>query len=139
MEAHDLARETEANAGAVGFGGEKGYEYLRLTLATNGCAIIDNVDAHGIEWFDCGYNITSYSSCLDGVTDEVDEYLRDLTFVGIEEDVVGFLDITTCDMGVDDVLRREIQHSINQLFEHEGSLDWRCHSGEGAIGVDKLD
>ena len=26
VEAHDLAREAEADAGAVGFGGEKGYE-----------------------------------------------------------------------------------------------------------------
>lgn len=105
VEAHDLARETEADAGAVGFGGEKGYEYLRLTLATNGCAIIDNIDAHGVGWFDCAYDVDSCGSGLDGVADEVNEYLRDLTFVSIEEDVVGFLDITACNMGVDDVLR----------------------------------
>ena len=105
MEAHDLARKAKADACAVGFGGEKGYEYLRLTLATDRCAIVDNVDAHGIGWFDCGYNINSCGSGLDGITDEVDEYLRDLTFVSIEEDVVGFLDVTTCDMGVGDVLR----------------------------------
>ena len=105
VEAHDLAREAEADAGAVGFGGEKGYEYLRLTLATDRCAIVDNVDAHGVGWFDCAYDVDSCGSGLDGITDEVDEYLRDLTFVGIEEDVVGFLDVTTCDMGIGDVLR----------------------------------
>ena len=105
VEAHDLAREAEADAGAIGFGGEKGYEYLRLTLATDRCAVVDNVDAHDVGWFDCAYDVDSCSSGLDGITDEVDEYLRDLTFVGIEEDVVGFLDVTTCDMGVGDVLR----------------------------------
>ena len=105
VEAHDLAREAEADAGAVGFGGEKGYEYLRLTLATDSCTIIDNVDAHGVGWFDCAYDVDSCGSGLDGVADKVDEYLRDLTFIGIEEDVVGFLDITTCDMGVGNVLR----------------------------------
>lgn len=105
MEAHDLARKAKADACAVGFGGEKWYEYLRLTLATDRCAIVDNVDAHGVGWFDCAYDVDSYSSGLDGITDEVDEYLRDLTFVGIEEDVIGFLDVTTCDMGVGEVLR----------------------------------
>ena len=105
VEAHDLARKAEADAGAVGFGGEKGYEYLRLTLATDSCTVVDNVDAHGVGWFDCAYDVDSCSSCLNGVADEVNEYLRDLTFVGIEEDVVGFLDVTTCDMCVDDVLR----------------------------------
>ena len=52
VEAHDLARKAKADACAVGFGREKWYEYLRLTLATNGCAIIDNIDAHGVGWFD---------------------------------------------------------------------------------------
>ena len=105
VKAHDLAREAETDAGAVGFGGEKRYEYLRLTLATDSCTVVDDIDAHGIGWFDCAYNIDSCGSGLDGITDEVDEYLRDLTFVGIEEDVVGFLDITACNMGVDYVLR----------------------------------
>ena len=105
VEAHDLARKAETDAGAIGFGGEKGYKYLRLTLATDGCAVVDNVDAHGIGWFDCAYDVDSCGSGLDGITDEVDEYLRDLTFVGIEEDVVGFLDVTTCDMGIGNVLR----------------------------------
>ena len=105
MEAHDLARKAKADACAVGVGGEKGYEYLRLTLATDRCAVIDDIDAHGVGWRDGAYDVDSCGSCLDGVADEVDEYLRNLTFVGIEEDVVGFLDITTCDMGVGDVLR----------------------------------
>ena len=105
MEAHDLARETEADAGAIGFGGEKGYEYLRLTLATDRCAVVDNVDAHGVGWRNGAYDVDSCGSGLDGITDEVDEYLRDLTFICIEQYIVGSLDITTCDMGVDDVLR----------------------------------
>ena len=105
VEAHDLTREAEADAGTVGFGGEKGYEYLRLTLATDRCAVVDNVDAHGVGWHDGAYDVDSCGSGLDGITDEVNEYLRDLTFVGIEEDVVGFLDVTTCDMGVGEVLR----------------------------------
>ena len=84
VETHDLAREAEADAGAVGFGGEKRYEYLRLTLATDRCAIVDNIDAHGVGWFDCAYDVDSCGSCLNGITDEVDEYLRDLTFVGIK-------------------------------------------------------
>ena len=105
VEAHDLARKAEADAGAVGFSGEKGYEYLRLTLATDSCAIVDNVDAHGVGWFDCAYDVDNCGSCLNGVADKVDKYLRDLTFIGIEEDVVGFLDITACNMGVGDMLR----------------------------------
>ena len=108
VEAHDLAWEAEADAGAVGFGGEKGYEYLRLTLATDRCAIVNNVNALSVGWRDGAYDVDSCSSSLDGVAYEIDEYLRDLTFVGIKEDVVGSLDITTCDMGVDNVLRWEI-------------------------------
>ena len=105
VEAHDLARKAEADAGTVGFGGEKGYEYLRLTLATDRCAVVDNVDAHGVGWRDGAYDVDSCGSGLDGVAYEIDEYLRDLTFIGIEQYIVGFLDITTCNMGVDDVLR----------------------------------
>ena len=105
MEAHDLARKAKADAGAVGFGGEKGYEYLRLTLATDRCAIIDNIDAHGVGWRDGAYDVDSCGSGLDGITDEVDEYLRDLTFISIKQYIVGSLDITTCDMCVSNVLR----------------------------------
>ena len=105
VESHDLARETEADAGAIRFGGEKGYEYLRLTLATDRCTVVDNVDAHGVGWRNGAYDVDSCGSGLDGITDEVDEYLRDLTFVGIEQYIVGSLDITACNMGVGEVLR----------------------------------
>ena len=105
MEAHDLARKAKADTSAVGFGGEKGYEYLRLTLATDRCTVVDNVDAHGVGWRNGAYDVDSCGSGLDGITDEVDEYLRDLTFVGIEQYIVGSLDITACNMGVGEVLR----------------------------------
>ena len=105
VEAHNLARKAEADAGAIGFGGEKGYEYLRLTLATDRCAVVDDVDAHGVGWRDGAYDVDSCGFSLDGITDEVDEYLRDLIFIGIEQYIVGFLDITACNMGIGEVLR----------------------------------
>ena len=83
MVAHDLARDAQADARTFFLGRKERNEDLFLTAYGDGCSIVANVDDELIILSQFGKDVDVLCACLQGVFDQVDENLGDLSFIGI--------------------------------------------------------
>ena len=84
---HDLAREAQTDARAVGLGGIERQKNVLDLPERNGLAVVDHADDGLVVAVEVGSDADDGGSGLHRVLDQVVEHLHQLAFVGIDEQV----------------------------------------------------
>ena len=83
VQAHDLAGEAQSDTRAFGFGGEEWNEYLLLTIRADRMTIIADIYHDCIDIINLGCDGDLGCLCLQGIANEIDYHLRDLSLIRI--------------------------------------------------------
>ena len=139
VEAHDLAGEGEAYAGAFLFGGVERDEDFLAAFAADRSAVVGDVDYDAFGSVDFCGDGNGVRSCLQSILHEVHQNLRNLALVGIQEDVFGLLDECAYGSGLFCLAAGELYYSFDEFAHEEGLLDRGCDSCEVSVRLHEPD
>ena len=85
---HDLAREAQADAGAVGFGGVEWNKDLVDLPQRDGFAVVRHTDDGLVLRIEVGGDADGVGTCLYCILDQIVEHQHHLSFVGKDKEIV---------------------------------------------------
>ena len=133
MQSHDLTRKAQSDASTFLLGREEWNEYLILAFSADRKTVVCNADDCLLRWskLSCNYDIASLG--LNGILDQIDEYLSDLSLISIQDYI--FRQFLICAHGTVHrcLLSGKTDDPFSKLLEIECLLHRRSDAGEISI------
>ena len=134
---HDLAREAQAYAGAIGLGGVERHKDLFDLMQRNGFAVVGQADDGLVLRVEVGGDADGVSVSLYCVLNQVVENEHHLALVDVDEQVGRFGRIGDGGSLLGGFGLVEKQHALHHLVDHHGLADGRRHLREVAIRLNE--